>query len=59
MKILVIGTEIIGSIYSWQLSKIGHKIIHLVRKDQKKNINKQGSIRCLDMRSGKDSMYYC
>jgi 2-dehydropantoate 2-reductase len=55
VKILIIGTGVIGSIYGWQLSQIGHDIIHLVREGKKRAIDEQGlPIRCLDLRSAKD-----
>lgn len=51
MKILIIGTGVIGCIYGWQLSESGNKITHFVRKGQKEQIDKvRFSIRCLDAR---------
>ncbi len=51
MKILIIGTGVIGSIYGWQLSESGNQITHYVRTGQKENIEKNGLlIRCLDTR---------
>lgn len=56
MKILIIGTGIIGSVYGWQLSLIGHHTVHLVRQGKKEQIDQQGlPICCLDLRDGKDT----
>lgn len=54
MKILIIGTGVIGSVYGWQLSATGNDIKHFVRKNKKQMIEKSGiHIHCLDMRFGK------
>jgi ketopantoate reductase len=51
MKILIIGTGVIGCVYGWQLSESGNKITHFVRKGRKEQIDKDGfSICCLDTR---------
>lgn len=51
MKILIIGTGVIGSTYGWQLSESGNQITHFVRSGQKENLKKNGLlIRCLDTR---------
>ncbi|MFD3157329.1 ketopantoate reductase family protein [Haloimpatiens sp. FM7330] len=53
MKILIIGTGVIGSVYGWQLFESGNDVTHFVRKGKKQMIEKQGiHIRCLDMRVG-------
>ncbi|GAA0742768.1 ketopantoate reductase family protein [Clostridium oceanicum] len=55
MKILIIGTGVIGSVYGWQLFESGNDITHFVRKGKKEIIEKQGiSIRCLDKRRGQE-----
>ena len=54
MKILIIGTGVIGSVYGWQLSETGNEITHFVRRNKKHITEKHGiHIRCLDMRFGK------
>ena len=54
MKILVIGTGVIGTTYSYQLHRAGHEMTHLVRAEKKSACEKDGiAIRCLDMRGGK------
>lgn len=51
MKILVIGTGVIGCIYGWQLSEAGHEVTHFVRKGKKLEIDKNEIIiHCLDAR---------
>lgn len=56
MKILIIGTGVIGSVYGWQLFEAGNNITHLVRKGKKQIIEKQGiNIRCLDKREGEEN----
>jgi 2-dehydropantoate 2-reductase len=54
MKILVIGTGVIGTTYAWQLSQTGCEITHLVRRGQKERLDREGiHIECMDMRKGK------
>lgn len=51
MKILIIGTGVIGCIYGWQLSESGNEITHFVRKGTGEKIVKSGIlIHCLDTR---------
>jgi 2-dehydropantoate 2-reductase len=51
MKILTIGVGVIGTTYSWQLSKAGYSITHLVRKSKLEQYLADGiQIRCLDLR---------
>lgn len=51
VKILIIGTGVIGSTYGWQLSESGNQITHFVRSGQKENLENNGLlIRCLDAR---------
>ena len=53
MKVLVIGTGVIGTTYSWQLAEAGCELTHLVRKGSKGRLEKEGiRIECLDMRGG-------
>jgi 2-dehydropantoate 2-reductase len=55
MKILVIGTGVIGTTYGWQLSIAGHEVCHLIRKAAVRNrVATEGlRIKCLDLRNGK------
>jgi 2-dehydropantoate 2-reductase len=51
MRILTIGTGVIGTTYSWQLHKAGYYTTHLVRKHKIEAYKAQGiHIRCLDLR---------
>lgn len=51
MRILIIGTGVIGAIYGWQLTESGNAVTHYVRPGQKEAIDRQGLlIRCQDMR---------
>lgn len=51
MKILVVGTGVIGCIYGWQLSEAGYEVTHFVRRGRKSEIDKNGIIiHCLDAR---------
>ena len=51
MKILVIGTGVIGCIYGWQLSEAGHEVTHIVRKGKTiENDKNEIIIHCLDAR---------
>jgi 2-dehydropantoate 2-reductase len=53
MKILIVGTGVIGSIYGWQLAEAGHAVTHYVRAGQKSALEERGiPIRCLDARGG-------
>lgn len=54
MKILIYGAGIIGCTYGWQLSKAGHDITVLVRKEKTEPISENGIlIHCSDYRGGK------
>ncbi len=56
MKILITGTGVIGTTYSWQLSCAGHETTHLVRAGKKRFFEEQGiAMRCLDLRRRKSS----
>lgn len=51
MKILIVGTGVIGSVYGWQLSESGNEVTHYVRRGRKQQIDESGVlIRCLDTR---------
>ncbi|MHC1774479.1 MAG: ketopantoate reductase family protein [Lentimicrobium sp.] len=52
MKILVIGTGIIGTIYGWALYESGHEVVHLLRRPRPE-IERDGvEIDILDERKG-------
>ena len=54
MRILVVGTGVIGTTYAWQLSQVGCEVTHFVRKGRKEKYDKEGiAIECLDMRSSR------
>ncbi len=54
MKMLFIGAGVIGTTYSYQLSRAGHDITHLVRKEKLSGYRERGiELRSLDMRTGK------
>lgn len=51
MRILCIGTGVIGTTYAWQLSQVGCEITHYLRKGRKGMFESEGIlIQCLDMR---------
>lgn len=51
MRVLIIGTGVIGVTYAWQLSKSGNDVSLFVRKEKKELIENQGlNINCLDLR---------
>jgi len=51
MKILIYGAGIVGCTYGWQLSKSGHDVSVLVRKEKKQQIEENGiAIHCTDFR---------
>ena len=51
MKILIYGAGIVGCTYGWQLSKSGHDVSVLVRKEKKQQIVENGiAIHCSDFR---------
>lgn len=55
MRILTIGTGVIGTIYSWVLSDIGHDVTHFVRPGKAANLPEQIEIDILDKRKGHKS----
>lgn len=63
MKILTIGTGVVGTTYSWQLQKAGYDITHVVRKHKLDLYKTHGiHIRCLDLRKPGGVMieeHYC
>lgn len=52
MKILILGTGIIGTIYGWALSTAGHEVFHLVRSPQRELLKKGAEMDVLDERKG-------
>jgi ketopantoate reductase len=52
MKVLIVGTGVIGVIYGWALKEAGIDVTHLVRKEKKHNFNKGVEIDILDERKG-------
>ena len=52
MKILIVGTGIIGTIYGWALKNAGHEVFHFVRKGKSGEKNKTFKIDILDERKG-------
>jgi ketopantoate reductase len=57
MKILIIGAGIIGSIYGWALSAVGHKVTHLVRAGRAGALRDGISVDILDRRKGQPRRY--
>jgi ketopantoate reductase len=53
MKILIVGTGVIGCIYGWQLYRTGNSITHFVRAGKKDLAANGFIIRCLDTRGKK------
>jgi ketopantoate reductase len=52
MKVLIVGTGVIGTIYGWALSEARINVTHLVRKGKAQNIKDFVSIDILDERKG-------
>jgi 2-dehydropantoate 2-reductase len=50
MKVLIVGTGVIGTIYGWALSNAGHKVVHYVRSGRSKNFKNGIEIDMLDNR---------
>ena len=57
MKILTIGTGVIGTIYSWVLAQQGCDLIHYVREGKSSQINPDIKIDMLDKRKGRKTRY--
>jgi 2-dehydropantoate 2-reductase len=54
MKILVLGTGVIGTTYAWQLSQAGADVTLWVRPERKQEIEQDGlSLDCIDLRRGR------
>src|SRR5271165_2485178 len=52
MRVLVIGTGIIGSIYGWALAENGHSVVHVVRPGRAAALKDGLAIDILDLRKG-------
>ena len=52
MKILIVGTGVIGTIYGWVLSDAGHEVVHYVRSGRSGNFKNGIAIDMLDNRRG-------
>ena len=57
MKLLTIGTGVIGTIYSWILTEQGNDVTHYVRKGKSLEINCNIIIDMLDKRKGHQKCY--
>jgi len=54
MKILIVGTGVIDTIYGWQLLEAGCDLTHLVYKDKRDFLEQNGiKINCMDTRRKK------
>ncbi|HMK46101.1 MAG TPA: 2-dehydropantoate 2-reductase N-terminal domain-containing protein [Methanocella sp.] len=53
MKILVVGTGVIGTIYGWALAESGNEVVHYVRKGKKDACNGGIKVQMLDERKGR------
>lgn len=58
MKIMIVGTGVIGTIYGWSLAESGNEVIHYVRKGKADRLKDGIKIKMLDERKGhpKDSI---
>jgi 2-dehydropantoate 2-reductase len=52
MKLLIVGTGIIGTIYGWAFAEAGHEVIHLVRPGKAGNFTKGINLDVYDTRQG-------
>jgi 2-dehydropantoate 2-reductase len=52
MKVLIVGTGVIGTIYGWALHEAGIDVTHLVRKGKSQNYSDDVTIDILDERKG-------
>ena len=57
MKVLTIGTGVIGTVYSWVLAKQGCELTHYVRSGKSAKINADIKIDMLDRRKGYKKRY--
>ena len=59
MKIMIVGTGVIGTIYGWALAESGNEVVHYVRKGKKDHFRDGIKITMLDERKGrpKDSHF--
>ena len=52
MKILIVGTGVIGITYGWVLSEEGHEVTHLVRKGKQRQYRSPIRLDVIDERKG-------
>lgn len=57
MKMLTIGTGVIGTIYSWVLAEQDCEITHYVREGKSSKLNTDVKIDMLDKRKGRKTKY--
>jgi len=55
MRVLVIGTGIIGSIYGWALAESGQEVVHLVRSGRAATLRDGVTLDVFDRRKGTDA----
>ena len=53
MKILIVGTGVIGVSYGWALSKAGHEVTHFVRKGRGGQFERGIALDVIDQRTGR------
>jgi 2-dehydropantoate 2-reductase len=53
MRVLVIGTGIIGSIYGWALAESGQEVVHLVRSGRAASLRHGLAVDMFDRRKGR------
>lgn len=58
MRVLVIGTGVIGSIYGWALAKSGHHVVHLVRSGRAAGLRDGMGLDVFDRRRGHKRNFY-
>ncbi|HYC07515.1 MAG TPA: 2-dehydropantoate 2-reductase N-terminal domain-containing protein [Candidatus Binatia bacterium] len=61
MKVCIVGTGVIGSIYGQQMSRSGHQVVHLVRRLDDPRVRDGFEIRLLDGRmqpASENGSYY-
>lgn len=52
MRVLIVGTGIIGSIYGWALADGGHRVVHLVRSGRSAALGSGLKLDIIDRRKG-------